>query len=52
MEEICRLFKAADFEVMSCEYVFRRTVNKKEDIDVQRIFVQGKFRKIEHKGAS
>ncbi|XP_017777291.1 PREDICTED: methyltransferase-like protein 6 [Nicrophorus vespilloides] len=40
------LFKKAGFEVISNSYVHRRTINKKENIDVPRIFVQGKFRKI------
>ena len=35
--------KASGFEVASSEYVHRQTVNKKEGLEVPRIFVQGKF---------
>jgi methyltransferase-like protein 6 len=34
----------AGFEVEVNEYVHRRTVNVKENVDVPRIFVQAKFR--------
>ncbi|XP_055328847.1 tRNA N(3)-methylcytidine methyltransferase METTL6-like [Paramacrobiotus metropolitanus] len=44
LEETRRLFEEAGFEAISCDYVFRETSNKKEDICVPRIFVQGKFR--------
>ena len=37
--------RAAGFEVVSCHYVYRRTVNKKEGVDEPRVFVQGKFAK-------
>lgn len=43
VEELSRLFVAAGFRVDSCQYVMRRTVNKKEGVDVRRTFVQGKF---------
>lgn len=33
------------FQVVCSDYVERRTINKKEQIDVPRNFVQGKFRK-------
>lgn len=33
----------AGFDVLSCHYVHRRTVNKKEGVDEPRVFVQGKF---------
>lgn len=39
------LFQASGFEVVENKYVHKRTVNKKEGIDVGRIFVQGKFMK-------
>lgn len=44
LEEI---IKEAGFEILSNTYVHRRTINKKENIDVPRIFIQGKFRKPE-----
>ena len=37
--------KSAGFEVSSSEYINRQTVNKKEGLEVPRIFVQGKFAK-------
>ncbi|XP_044756010.1 tRNA N(3)-methylcytidine methyltransferase METTL6 [Coccinella septempunctata] len=36
------LFKRAGFQIMSNCYIHRRTVNKKENIDVPRIFIQSK----------
>ena len=39
------LFAEAGFEIVENGYIHRSTVNKKEGIDVPRIFVQGKFRK-------
>ncbi|KAJ8667016.1 hypothetical protein QAD02_008678 [Eretmocerus hayati] len=42
-EEIQDLFKSSGFKAISCSYIQRRTVNLKENIDVPRIFVQGKF---------
>lgn len=43
--EISQLFTSNNFEVMSSSYVYRRTINLKERINVPRIFIQGKFRK-------
>lgn len=37
------LFHQAGFQTLHCDYAYRRTVNKKEGIDVPRIFVQAKF---------
>lgn len=42
-EYLNKLFTDAGYKVAECHYVQRRTVNKKEGIDVLRIFVQGKF---------
>lgn len=42
-KEVSNLFQSVGFEVLTCHYVQRRTVNFKEKIDVPRIFVQGKF---------
>lgn len=41
------LFSKVGFVTITNTYVHRRTVNKKENIDVPRIFVQGKFKKPE-----
>ncbi|XP_064081623.1 tRNA N(3)-methylcytidine methyltransferase METTL6-like isoform X3 [Macrobrachium nipponense] len=41
--ELRELFESAGFEVASNSYVTRQTVNKKEGIDAQRIFIQAKF---------
>ncbi|GAU96772.1 hypothetical protein RvY_08164 [Ramazzottius varieornatus] len=43
-EELCELFTSNGFEVDSCVYIHRQTVNKKEDLNVERIFIQGRFR--------
>ncbi|KAH8300186.1 hypothetical protein KR044_011247, partial [Drosophila immigrans] len=44
-QELAQLFIDSGFEVISNNYVHRRTLNLKEGIDVPRIFLQGKFRK-------
>lgn len=46
-EEVSKLFCQTGFTVMENSYIHRRTVNPKENIDVPRIFVQGKFLKPE-----
>ena len=46
------LFSECGYQTVENEYVQRRTVNKKEGIDVPRIFVQGKFVKPEWHGYS
>ncbi|XP_046992629.1 tRNA N(3)-methylcytidine methyltransferase METTL6 [Schistocerca americana] len=46
VEEVHQLVKDAGFQVTTNSYIHRRTVNKKEEIDVPRIFIQGKFRKV------
>jgi methyltransferase-like protein 6 len=38
-------FEAVGFVTVSCEYVHRETVNKKEGLCVPRVFVQGRFMK-------
>ena len=43
-EEVVELFRDS-FEVLESKYVQRETVNYKEDIHAQRIFVQGRFQK-------
>ncbi|KAL6434413.1 hypothetical protein ACFW04_006071 [Cataglyphis niger] len=44
-EQVANLFLSVGFQILSCDYVQRRTVNLKENIDVPRIFVQAKFKK-------
>nr|XP_013118714.1 unnamed protein product [Stomoxys calcitrans] len=44
--ELRKLFQENGFEVISNSYVHRRTLNVKEGIDVPRIFLQGKFKKL------
>lgn len=43
---LAKLFETASFEIIYNKYVKRETTNKKENISVSRIFIQGKFRKI------
>ena len=38
-----KLFVGCGYEIVENEYVKRRTVNRKEGIDVPRVFVQAKF---------
>ena len=45
-EELSDMFSKCNLTVDEIEYVERRTVNKKEGVDVQRIFVQAKCRKV------
>ena len=44
-EEMKKLCQSVGFEVEVNEVIERRTINKKEDIDVIRLFLQGKYRK-------
>lgn len=44
--EIECLMHDCGFETITLEYVERRTINKKEGVDVPRLFLQGKFRKL------
>lgn len=44
-EEIDELVKKSGFEVSVNEYIHRKTVNIKENVDKDRIFVQSKFKK-------
>lgn len=45
LKDLAEIFEHCGFVTISNEYVHRRTVNKKEDIDVPRIFIQAKFEK-------
>ncbi|XP_010641425.1 tRNA N(3)-methylcytidine methyltransferase METTL6 isoform X2 [Fukomys damarensis] len=44
-EFLAQLFVGTGYEEVISEYVFRETVNKKEDLCVPRVFLQSKFRK-------
>ena len=44
-EEMKTLVENAGFRVEVNDVIERRTINKKEDIDVTRLFLQGKYRK-------
>lgn len=44
-EKMRELFLKEGFQEISCCYVKSRTVNKKENIDVPRTFIQAKFKK-------
>ncbi|XP_049859440.1 tRNA N(3)-methylcytidine methyltransferase METTL6 [Schistocerca gregaria] len=46
VEEVHKLVEDAGFQVIANSYIHRRTVNKKEEINVPRIFIQGKYRKV------
>ena len=45
LDFVQNLFASAGFEVIENKYIHKRTVNKKEGVDVPRIFLQGKFKK-------
>ncbi|XP_022919642.1 tRNA N(3)-cytidine methyltransferase METTL6 [Onthophagus taurus] len=45
LDFIKNVMEKVGFEIISNVYVHRRTINKKEGVDVPRIFVQGKFQK-------
>lgn len=42
-EELRQLFESSGFETERCEYLHKKTVNVKEDVNVKRIFIQGRF---------
>ncbi|KAJ1973326.1 hypothetical protein H4R35_004177 [Dimargaris xerosporica] len=44
-DQLEKLFTQAGFKPVSVEYVIRKTVNKKENIDVDRVFIQAKFQR-------
>ncbi|XP_052893198.1 tRNA N(3)-methylcytidine methyltransferase METTL6 [Anopheles moucheti] len=44
-KEVSELFQKVGFTVLVNSYIHRRTINPKENIDLPRIFVQGKFSK-------
>ena len=44
-QEMEEIVQELGFAIQLNQYVQRRTINKKEDLDVARIFIQGKYRK-------
>lgn len=44
-DEVTNIFESVGFQTLNCDYIQRRTVNIKENIDVPRIFLQAKFKK-------
>lgn len=45
LDETKEMFESAGFEVLQNNFIDRRTINKKENINVQRWFLQGKYLK-------
>jgi len=45
LEETKNMFESAGFEIIQNNFIERRTINKKESVNVQRWFLQGKYRK-------
>lgn len=45
LNEIKAMMETAGFETLQNNFIERRTINKKENINVQRWFLQGKYRK-------
>ena len=43
LEKLAEVFTSAGFEVVENHYVQRMTVNHKEAISAERIFIQGRF---------
>lgn len=44
-EKLNSIMESCGLKTLQCNYVHRSTINKKEGLDVPRIFVQGKFSK-------
>jgi methyltransferase-like protein 6 len=45
LDETKTIFESSGFEILQNNFIERRTINKKENINVQRWFLQGKYRK-------
>lgn len=45
LEETKSILEGAGFEILQNNFIERRTINKKENINAQRWFLQGKYRK-------
>lgn len=52
VEKLDDVFERAGYRPVSRSYVQRRTVNKKEKVDVPRVFVQGRYEKINQSSQS
>lgn len=48
-ELLSSLFVTAGFEVISCAYISKEITNRKMGVRVPRVFVQGRFRRLEGK---
>ncbi|CEF68265.1 Methyltransferase-like protein 6 [Strongyloides ratti] len=46
LDEIKSLFTSFNCEVICCEYLLRKTTNHKKNLSVDRVFVQGVFKKL------
>lgn len=44
VDELANLASSHGFALVSCEYVQTKTTNLKKELDVDRTFVQAKFR--------
>lgn len=45
LDEVKTIFETAGFEILQNNFIARKTINKKENLNVQRWFLQGKYRK-------
>lgn len=43
LEELIGIFVNVGFEMLRCEYLYKKTVNQKEQSNVDRVFVQARF---------
>lgn len=43
LKEAKELFESSGFEIIQNNFIERRTINKKEDVNVKRWFIQGKY---------
>ncbi|KAJ3362352.1 Methyltransferase-like protein 6 [Allomyces javanicus] len=43
VEMLSELFQRNGFDVEVCQYVIKKTVNRKKELEMDRVFVQGKF---------
>ncbi|KAJ3374686.1 Methyltransferase-like protein 6 [Allomyces arbusculus] len=43
VEMLSELFQRHGFDVEVCQYVIKKTVNRKKELEMDRVFVQGKF---------
>ncbi|KAI6238068.1 hypothetical protein M3Y99_00734100 [Aphelenchoides fujianensis] len=52
VEELRELFEANGFECTRCEYLHRKTTNHEKGLSVDRVFVQGRFKRRSPTGSS